>query len=117
MLNTNISKDKEHKFEYCQDRKGNVWYHKVRQENCFAVMRLRKVKTSYYDDIMKLTEDCSLEMDKDYELIIVKLISMSNILDKDTYNMIKCELSREKSRKQLKRILNEIINRIYKEEP
>ncbi|MEE3415487.1 MAG: hypothetical protein VZR53_08970 [Prevotella sp.] len=117
MVNTFISKDKEHKFEYCQDRKGNVWYHKVRQENCFAVMRLRKVKTSYYDDIMKLTEDCSLEMDKDYELIIEKLRSMSNKLDKDTYNMIKCELSREKSRKQLKRILNEIINRIYKEEP
>lgn len=77
-----------YKLEYCKDGKGNDWYHRQQQDNCYAVMRLKKVKVSYLERIKHYLDDVSLEDDQKINNIINQL-HQNRLLDCNFYNELK----------------------------
>ena len=77
----------EYKLKFCDDSKGNIWYHKEHRKNSYAVMRLMKVKNDYKGKLWELIKEYGFE-DRDIEIIInnIKSTAGKDFIDKDFYD-------------------------------
>lgn len=92
------SQDKKiYKLEYCTDRKGHVWYHKEQRDNCYAIMRLKKIKKSYKEELENLLYTFDLH-DNDEVKEKIKELNDNGVIDyffytscatKKTQNLLK----------------------------